>query len=78
MKLMNGIERKRAVAERLRTTLELVALAEDMIRVKTRRENPGATAAEIEGAVGRWYAHRPGAKQGDGVGRPGTWPRRRA
>ena len=75
---MDDTERERAVAERVRTTLELVALAEDMIRAKVLRENPEATVAEIEEAVGRWYAHRPGAEQGDGVGRPGTWPRRRA
>ena len=74
---MDDTERERAVAERVRTTLELVALAEDMIRAKVLRENPEATVAEIEEAIGRWYAHRPGAEQGDGVGRPGTWPRQR-
>ena len=75
---MIDTERERAVVDRVRTTLELVALAEDMIRAKVLRENPEATVAEIEEAIGRWYAHRPGAEQGDAVGRPGNWPRRRA
>jgi len=39
-----------AVFARMRATLDLYQLAEDMMRQNLRRQHPGASAAEIE----RW------------------------
>ncbi len=64
--------------ERVRMTLELAELAEEMIRARVLREKPDASPEELDKAVARWYAHRPGAEHGDTVGRPVSWPRRRA
>jgi hypothetical protein len=63
------------IAERFRTTLALFEVGEAMLRQKLRRKHPGATEAEIEAHVREWLERRPGAEQGDGVGRPVSWPR---
>jgi len=54
----------------VRLTLELVDLAEQMLRQRLRRTRPGIEEEEIEREVARWYSHRPGAEHGDSVGRP--------
>ncbi len=54
-----------AAVERLRFALELFDDAVDMLRLRLRRDRPGATSEEIEVAVEAWIAHRPGAEQGD-------------
>jgi hypothetical protein len=63
------------VAERFRTTLALFELGETMLRQKLRRKHPQAADAEIEAHVREWLERRPGAEQGDGVGRNVSWPR---
>ena len=56
---------------------ELHELAEAMVRQNWLRRHPGATADEVEAAVGAWLANRPGAEFGDCEGRPIAWPRGR-
>jgi Rv0078B-related antitoxin len=43
-----------------------------MVEAKHRREHPEATEAEIVLVVQRWWSDRPGAAQGDAVGRQRT------
>jgi len=57
--------------------LELFAAGEEIMRQNLRRRFPAATPEEIEDHLVAWLHDRPGAEQGDAVGRPGTWPRRR-
>jgi len=64
-------------AERLRIAFELYDLAEAMLRQNCLRRHPGATADEVEAAVGAWLAKRPGAELGDCEGRTIAWPRGR-
>lgn len=54
-----------AMMERMRTTFELYELAEQMMRQKLRRQNPGASEEEIEEGIQAWLHHRPGAEHGD-------------
>jgi hypothetical protein len=63
-------------AERLRLAFELAELAEELQRQRLRRQQPAATAAEIEALIDRWYQTRPGAEHGDTEGRLVEWPRR--
>jgi len=65
------------MAQRLRLAFDLYEAGEDLMRQNLRRQNPQADAAEIERRLVAWLRHRPGAEQGDAVGVPGTWPRRR-
>lgn len=60
---------------RLRTALELCDLGEELTEQRLRRENPSADDRAIKKLLTDWYAIRPGAEQGDAIGRPGTWPR---
>lgn len=62
-------------AQRLRTALDLFEFGTDMMRQKLRREAPDATEDEIQARLVAWLQERPGAELGDGVGRPGRWPR---
>lgn len=71
-----GTGRQELIAERFKTTMALFEVGEAMLRQKLRRKYPLATEAEIEGHVQEWLERRPGAEQGDGVGRPVAWPRR--
>ena len=63
-----------ALAARLRTALDLLALGESMCRARLRREHPSATDEEIEAMVVTWLRTRPGAEHGDSWGRPISWP----
>ena len=63
-------------AQRLRLALDLFEFGTDMMRQKLRREHPDATEDEIQARLVAWLQERPGAELGDGVGRPGRWPRR--
>lgn len=60
--------------ERLRQnfflTLELFQAGLELMRQNLRRRFPAASDEEIEGKLGSWLAHRPGAEHGDAVGRP--------
>lgn len=58
------------VMENMRMTFELYELAERMMEQKLRRENPGASDAEIEEGIRAWLRRRPGAELGDGPGVP--------
>ena len=62
--------------EKLRIAFALIDVAERMLRQRVRRESPGISDQVLEERVGAWYARRPGAELGDGVGIPATWPRR--
>jgi hypothetical protein len=63
-------------AEKLRMTFALIDTAERMLRQRLRRENPDISPGDLEDRVAAWYAKRPGAEFGDGVGVPAAWPRR--
>ncbi len=64
-------------ARRLRLALDLFEFGTDMMRQNLRRETPDATEDEIQARLIAWLQERPGAELGDGVGRPGRWPRLR-
>jgi putative alpha-1,2-mannosidase len=57
-------------ASRLRIALALYQVGEEMQRARLRREHPDASLDEIEDAVREWRRRRPGAPDGDAVGRP--------
>ncbi|MBK9387056.1 MAG: hypothetical protein IPN34_19750 [Planctomycetes bacterium] len=46
-----------------------------MMRENLRRRHPECREAELEELLVAWLIERPGAEHGDGVGRPGVWPR---
>jgi hypothetical protein len=62
--------------ERLRQSLELAEIAEEMLVCKLRRTHPDASPKEIERMVRAWYGTRPGAEHGDAEGVVVDWPRR--
>jgi hypothetical protein len=62
------------LAARLRTALDLCALAESMRLAQLRREHPDASKDELEAMLIAWLEHRPGAEHGDAWGRPIPWP----
>ncbi|HTA92251.1 MAG TPA: hypothetical protein VK745_21885 [Polyangiaceae bacterium] len=63
-------------AEKLRIAFALIDVAERMLRQRLRRESPDISEAALDERVCAWYARRPGAEFGDGVGTPAAWPRR--
>jgi len=63
-------------AEKLRMAFSLIEVAERMLRQRLRRESPDISDETLAERVGAWYARRPGAEFGDGVGIPVAWPRR--
>jgi Rv0078B-related antitoxin len=58
---------------RLRLTLELYADGVDMIRRGLRRDFPQASDEELRRKLIAWLRERPGAEEGDCVGRPRHW-----
>lgn len=62
------------VLKRMELAFDLYRVAEEMKRQNLRRQNPDATEEEIEEGVRDWLRRRPGAKHGDGVGRPRPKP----
>jgi hypothetical protein len=66
--LMSGNSRK-AASRRLQLTLEMFDFGVQLFRENLRREHPGLGGEEIEGRVRRWLQTRPGAVDGDAVGR---------
>ena len=75
---MRTVSRSSAIAvEKLRLTLDLYLAGEEMFRARIRRRFPAASEAEIERRIQEWLRDRPGAENGDGVGRPVSWPRPR-
>jgi hypothetical protein len=67
-------ESPEALAMRLRTALDLCELGESIRLAQLRRDHPEATDEEIEALLVAWLETRPGAEQGDGWGRPISWP----
>lgn len=61
----------------LEAALELAELAEQMKREQLRRAHPDAGDDEIERQVLEWLHTRPGAEQGDAVGRVVRLPLKR-
>jgi len=55
----------------LQIVQELLEIAERAFVYKLRKRNPEITDDAIRVAVNQWYATRPGAELGDGVGVPG-------
>ena len=64
------------VAKRVRLALELAELGEAMMRQRLARSHPNESNEEIEKRIAHWRQQRPGAEDGDGVGRPVPWPHR--
>lgn len=60
-------------ARRLRTSLDLYALAESMVRRRLERTRPDA---DVEAEVLRWVLDRSCAPSGDAEGKNVEWPRR--
>jgi hypothetical protein len=56
-------------AEELRIALDLFECGVAMMRETQKREHPEETEAEIEERLRSWLRHRPGAEDGDCVGR---------
>ena len=63
------------LANRLRFALVMNESGYDMMRMQVHRRFPEADSAEIERRFRDWMQERPGAEQGDGVGRVVSWPR---
>jgi hypothetical protein len=55
--------------ERLRATVELFDLGVGLMRENLRRQFPDACDDDIEQRLRHWLHERPGAEQGDAVGR---------
>jgi hypothetical protein len=53
----------------LQSTLVLFETGLELMRQNLAREDPTATAQEIETRLVRWLHHRPGAELGDAPGR---------
>ncbi len=58
--------------KRMELTFDLYEAAEQMMRQNLIRRNPDATEEEILEGLQEWLRRRPGAKYGDGEGRPGN------
>lgn len=58
------------VLKRMELAFDLYEAAEEIMRQNLRRRNPEASEEEIEEGIREWLRRRPGAKHGDGVGRP--------
>jgi hypothetical protein len=63
------------LAHKLRVSLALSEDGFNLKRQQLRRRFPEADEAEIDRRFRAWLQERPGAEDGDGVGRPVTWPR---
>lgn len=61
--------------DRLRSALEMWDDGVCMMRERLRRLHPSASSTEIQAALDRWLATRPGAEDGDGDGVVVAWPR---
>jgi hypothetical protein len=69
MSLPDDHRRREVAAEKLRLALEMFGLGESLMRQKLRRERPEASEKELEAKIAEWLRTRPGAEQGDAVGR---------
>lgn len=64
----------RAVAERLRSALDLMEAGTALMQQKVRREHPELSADELDALVRGWLCGRPA----DAPGRLVSWPRSRS
>lgn len=53
----------------LALALELTELGSELVAQRFRREHPAASDDDVDAAVAAWFADRPGAPDGDAVGR---------
>lgn len=60
---------------KLQIVANLLDMAERAFVYKLSKRYPDLTEAEIKSAIKTWYATRPGAEHGDGVGVPGDLSR---
>ncbi len=56
---------------KLQIVAQLLDIAERAFVYKLSKRHPEMTEAEVKSAIRNWYATRPGAELGDGVGVPG-------
>jgi hypothetical protein len=56
-------------SEKLEIALELFESGVELMRENLKREHPGESDAQIEEHLRKWLRHRPGAEDGDCVGR---------
>lgn len=63
-------ERPLRPEEKLRLALDLFGSGVELMRQKLRREHPDLAPPAIERLLAEWVSTRPGAEQGDAVGRP--------
>ena len=56
-------------AEKLEIALELFESGVAMMRENLKRQHPSESHAQIEERLRQWIRHRPGAEDGDCVGR---------
>ncbi len=68
----------RKLGQRLELAFDLFEAGEQIMRQNLKRRHPDADQEEIERRLGEWLCKRPGAEQGDGVGKPVAWPRKAA
>jgi len=59
-----------ARGRRLLASLEMWEYGVELTRLRLRREDPGASPAEIESRLRVWLRHPAGAEHGDAVGHP--------
>ncbi|MFN0089737.1 MAG: hypothetical protein ACKVWR_05620 [Acidimicrobiales bacterium] len=59
----------------LEVAFALTELGMRMQAERYRRDHPDASEADVEAAVRAWLHDRPGAPDGDAVGRSVAWPR---
>jgi hypothetical protein len=62
--------------QRIRTAIELLEIAEDMLRQRLRRTHSEVPPEDIEDLVRSWLERRPGAELGDAPGVPRGIPGR--
>ena len=63
-----------AATMRFRLALDLFATGEALMRQRVRRLHPDWGETQIEGRMAEWLHERPGAENGDAVGRPTKLP----
>lgn len=68
----NASNEPEALGQRLLASLEMWEFGVELTELRLRRENPGASDAEIRAMTKDWLRSRPA----DGVGRVVSWPRR--
>lgn len=71
-----AVKTERRAAARLNLCFDMFELGTDMMVQKLRRQHPEASDEELRSRYVAWLHERPGAENGDGQGKPASWPRR--